>query len=120
MRSLKLCTGRTRLRGGTAVSLLACATFVSACGSSKSSSTSTTAKTNLNTARVARSIEESILAQRHRHSTVICPVAVAQEKGKTFECVATVTSATKPPKTTKTPFVVTIQNANGYVTYEGK
>ena len=95
---------------------LGCAALISACGSSGSSSSSTAAKTNLNIARVQRSIEQSIHAQRHLTSTVVCPTAVAQEKGKTFECVATIHAK----KVTKTPFVVTVQNEKGYVTYVGK
>src|SRR5271163_2072901 len=107
-------------RGGIGVVVaLACAALVSACGSSSSSSTSTTAK-NLDTARVAASIEQSILKERRLHAKVVCPTAVATEVGKTFECVATST-ATKPPfVVTKTPFVVTIQSSKGYVTYVGK
>src|ERR1700680_4084045 len=99
-----------------AVTALACAALMSACGSSSTSS----AKTNLDTARVALSIEQTVLAKRHVHATVVCPSAVPQEAGRTFECVAT-TTATKPPHAVvKTPFVVTIQNSKGYVTYVGK
>jgi hypothetical protein len=108
-------------RGATAtLAALACLTLISACGSSGSSSSSGGTKTNLDTKRVARSIEESIVAQRHLKSTVSCPPVVVQEKGRTFECVATITSAKKPAKVTKTPFVVTVKNSKGYVTYVGK
>lgn len=103
-----------------ALAALACAALISACGSSGSSSSSTAAKTNLDTTRVARSIEQSILAERHLKSTVSCPTAVVQEQGRTFECVATVSSAKKPVKVTKTTFVVTVKNDKGYVTYVGK
>ena len=109
-----------RLRRSAGVVLaIACAALVVACGSSKSATTSQS-KANVDTARVARSIEQSILAQRHLRSTVVCPTAVPQVKGNTFECVATTRTVTKPVKVGKTPFVVTIQNANGYVTYAGK
>jgi len=96
------------------------AALVSACGSSKSSSeSSSTAKTNVDTARVALSIEQTIAAKRHLKATVVCHSAVPAVKGKTFECIATTTNATtKAP--VKTPFIVTIQNGRGYVTYEGK
>jgi hypothetical protein len=71
-----------------------------------------------NTARVAHSIESSILAQRHLHYHVLCPVKVPQEQGRTFECVATGHNAKH--KLATTPFLVTIQNKRGYVTYVGK
>ena len=110
-----------RVRRGAivAVTALACAALMSACGSS-SSSTSSTAATKLDTARVALSIEQSILTERHLHAKVVCPTAVPQEQGKTFECVATTTSAKAPFTVTRTPFVVTVQNSKGYVTYQGK
>ena len=110
---MRVCRG-----AGASVTALACVALLSACGSSSSSTS--TAKTNLNTARVALSIEQSILTERHLHSKVVCPTAVPQEAGKTFECIAT-TQTTKPPvKSVTTPFVVTIQNSKGYVTYVGK
>jgi hypothetical protein len=97
---------------------VAFAAALSACGS-KSSTSSTTA-TNVDTAKVARSIEESIVAQRHLKATVVCPVTVPAEQGKTFNCVAT-THTTKAPQTpVKTTFVVTVQNSRGGVTYVGK
>jgi len=97
---------------------LGCAALTSACGSSSSSSTSSGG--TVDTARVARAIEGSVLTRRHIHATVVCPAAVAIETGKTFECVATSRSTTKPFAAIKTPFVVTIQNSKGYVTYVGK
>lgn len=97
-----------------AVAAIACAGVVSACGSSSSS------KTNLNTTRVARAIEQSILSQRHVHATVSCPTVVAQEQGKTFECVATTRGTKRPFVPTRTPFAVTVQNSKGDVTYKGE
>src|ERR1700676_3511787 len=114
VRGMRVCRG-----AGASVTALACVALLSACGSSSSSSTSTT-KTNLNTARVALSIEQSILTERHLHSKVVCPAAVPQEQGKTFECIATTTTTKPPVKSVTTPFVVTIQNSKGYVTYVGK
>jgi hypothetical protein len=112
-----------RIRRGSAVPVIAiaCAALISACGSSHSSTTSSTAaKTNLNTAHVALSIKQSILTQRHLKAKVVCPAAVPQEKGKTFECIAT-THGVKPPfALIETPFVVTVQNDKGFVTYAGK
>ena len=106
-------------RAIAAITALACAALVSACGSSKSS-TESAAKANVDTARVARSIEGTVLEKRHFHATVVCPATVAAVPGATFECIAT-SRATKSPFTvTKTPFLVTIQNNRGYVTYVGK
>ena len=72
---------------------------------------------------MARAIAQSIFAERKLHSTVLCPGAVPQEVGKTFECVATTSTIPKGSKhavPVKTPFVVTIQSTKGYVTYVGK
>ena len=103
-----------------AVTALACAALLSACGGSSSSSTSSTSTTNLDTARVAKSIEASVLSERHLHVTVTCPVTVPQETGRTFVCTAVGHTTTKPSTVTKTPFTVTIQNTKGYVTYKGE
>ncbi len=108
---------RARRGAIVAVSALACAALMSACGSS---STSSTATTNLDTHRVALSIEQSIFAKRHLHSTVSCPATVPQEQGKTFVCIASTRSAKKPFVIVKTPFTVTIKNSRGYVTYVGQ
>lgn len=100
---------------------LACTALLSACGSSKSSTESgTAAKTNVDTARVAKSIEGSVLAQRHIQVKVTCPAAVPAVPGATFECIATSRAAKAPHAVIKTPFVATIQNSRGYVTYVGK
>lgn len=112
-----------QIRRGAAVAVtaLACAALISACGSSSSSSTSSApAKTNLNTARVARSIEGSILTKRHLSAKVSCPATVPQEQGKTFVCIATTRGAKAPFTVTKTPFTVTVQSNKGYVTYVGE
>lgn len=95
-----------------------CAGLLGACGSSSSPSTTTHAK-NLDIARVERAIERSILSQRHLKSTVVCPAKVAQKPGK-FPCVATTLSVKKPHRKIKTPFVVTIHNSKGVVSYVGK
>jgi len=114
-------SNRARQRAGVVVMAAACAALIAACGSSSSKTTSsTTTITNLDTARVARSIEASILTERHLHAAVVCPTVVPQEPGKTFECVATTHPANHPTITTKTPFVVTVQTSKGYVTYVGK
>lgn len=109
--------GRAVRAVGIAATVLACAGLLGACGSKSKSSSK---KATLNTARVSRSIEQSILTQRHLRSKVVCPAAVPQEKGRVFECIATTETIKRPVKKGKTPFVVTVQNDNGYVTYEGK
>lgn len=98
--------------------LLTGAALLGGCGSSSSSSTSSTVTTNLNTARVARSIEKSILTQRHLHYHVACPATVRREQGRTFECIANGRNAKHKPAVTR--FLVTIQNKSGSVTYVGK
>ncbi|HEX3391934.1 MAG TPA: hypothetical protein VHS55_05185 [Solirubrobacteraceae bacterium] len=94
------------------------AILLSACGSSKSSAPT---KVNLSIAHVEQSIEQSIFAKRGIHAKVTCPTTVPQEKGRVFTCIATGTTATgrhgrhKAPFST--PFTVTVQNSQGYVTY---
>jgi hypothetical protein len=108
-------------RGALAVVALACTGLViGACGSSSSSTTTTGANGTVDTARVAASIEQSILKQRKLASKVTCPASMPAEKGKTFECIAVTHSVTPPHNEIKTPFLVTIQSNRGYVTYEGK
>lgn len=64
----------------------------------------------LNTERVERSIETSILAQRHLASTVSCPVNIEQKAGVVFDCQATVQGR-------QFPVVVTQTDGHGHVTY---
>jgi hypothetical protein len=119
-------TPRTlRVRRGASIALaaLAGAATLSACGSSSSSSSSsssTPSKTNLNIARVEQSIKQNIKTQRNLTATVVCPAVVPQEKGKVFECTATTPGLKAPHAPVKTQFVVTVQNASGYVTFVGK
>lgn len=111
---------RARRAAGVALAAVACTSLISACGSSSSKSSTAGKATNLNTARVARSIQQSILAERHLKAKVVCPALVAQEPGKTFECVATTRAAKKRAPAVRTPFLVTVHNSKGYVTYVGK
>jgi hypothetical protein len=99
------------------VAALACAALFSACGSSSPSSTNAA---SLDTQRIALSIEQSVLTERHLHVTVTCPTAVPQEKGQTFVCIATGHTTKKPITVVKTPFKVTVENDKGYVTYKGE
>lgn len=64
----------------------------------------------LNTERVERSIEGSILAQRHLASMVSCPVNIVQKNGVVFGCQATVRGR-------QFRVVVTEIDSNGHVTY---
>ena len=64
----------------------------------------------LNTERVERSIEASILAQRHLGSMVSCPVNIVQKAGVVFDCQATVRGR-------RFQVVVTETDSNGHVTY---
>lgn len=64
----------------------------------------------LNTERVERSIEASILAQRHLASQVSCPVNIEQKAGVVFICVATVRGR-------QFPVDVTEIDGRGHVTY---
>jgi hypothetical protein len=90
-----------------------CTGLIGACGST------TKRTTYLDVGRVERSIERSILAERNLRSTVVCPTRVVQQPGK-FPCIATTFSDRQPHKSSKTPFLVTIHNDKGYVTYIGK
>jgi hypothetical protein len=93
---------------------------VSACGGSSSTSEGTTPKANVDTPKVAVSIEQTILTKRHLKSTVVCPAPMPAVVGSTFECIASVTAAKAPHTVTKTPFVVTIQSPRGFVTFVGR
>ena len=64
----------------------------------------------LNTDKVERSIEASILSQRRLVSTVSCPVNIIQKAGVVFDCVATVGGH-------QFPVVVTETDGAGHVVY---
>ncbi len=102
--------------------VLAAALLVSACGGSSSSSTSAeeskgTGKA-LDLARVEKSIETSVLSEKHMHATISCPSYVEQRKGNNFTCYAIGTVGTGNHKVAfKTPFEVVQQNDKGYVYY---
>ncbi len=67
----------------------------------------------LDTARVQRTIEASILAQRGLHAKVRCPASVLQKKGLSFTCKASVGAKSYP-------FAVTQVNGHGYVKFIGR
>jgi hypothetical protein len=111
--------GARRHATGGALLVAVAALSIGACGSSKSSPS---AKVNLNVSHVELSIEQSIFSERHLRAKVTCPAPVPQEKGRVFTCTATGISTTvkhgKQHKTAfTTPFTVTVQNSQGYVTY---
>ena len=64
----------------------------------------------LNTERVERSIEGSILARRDLASMVSCPVNIVQKAGVVFDCQANVRGR-------QFGVVVTETDSNGHVTY---
>lgn len=64
----------------------------------------------LNTDKVERSIQASILSQRHLSSTVSCPVNIIQKSGVVFDCVATVGRR-------RFTVVVTETDGRGHVVY---
>ena len=84
-------------------------------GNSAPSSTPSTSSGagSLNTARVARAIQGSILSERHLHASVRCPKNEPLRKNWHFVCFATSSSG-------QTPFVVTETDGRGSTTYVGK
>ncbi|HEX3873944.1 MAG TPA: hypothetical protein VHW26_07345 [Solirubrobacteraceae bacterium] len=63
------------------------------CGSSTPTPAATVSHppVTLDTARVERAIEQSILTQRHIRAVASCPSGVLQRKGLTFSCLVTYT-----------------------------
>jgi hypothetical protein len=102
---------------------LAAAASIAACGSSSSSNSTSgsasgeVAGKRLDTARIQRSIELSILSEKHIHAAVTCPTE-EQRQGNVFTCYASGT-LTRNGKTEafRTPFTVEEVNARGYVYY---
>jgi hypothetical protein len=66
----------------------------------------------LDTERVERAIERSILEKRKIPATVSCPSGIERKKGKKFRCLATY-------KGGRTPFLVTQDDDRGAVHYVG-
>jgi hypothetical protein len=66
----------------------------------------------LDTERVERAIERSILQKRNLRATVSCPSGVDRRRGKKFRCMATY-------KGGRTPFLVTQTDDRGSVRYVG-
>jgi Domain of unknown function (DUF4333) len=66
----------------------------------------------LDTERIERAIERSVLEKRHLRTTVSCPSGIEQKKGLRFRCIATY-------KGGRTPFEVKQDDAKGSVHYTG-
>ena len=84
------------------------AASLAACGSSSVS------PTVLNTEKVERAIEKSIMDQRGKHAQVTCPSGVHQAKGLDFSCAA----LAGPNSSTR--FVVTQLDDSGHVHYAAR
>ena len=93
-------------RSSVAATLLTASLAVGACGSSGS-------PTVLNTEKVERAIEQSILDQRGTQAQVSCPSGVHQKKGSAFSCTALV-------KRESTRFQVTQLDGSGRVHYTAR
>ena len=80
------------------------------CGGDSDSSAPNT--TTIDPTRVEKAIEVSVAEQSKRLSIVVCPTGIKREKGKTFNCVATLSQGDKYP------FRVTQKDDQGNVSYE--
>jgi len=80
------------------------------CGGGDSGSDPKT--TTIDPSRVEKAIEVSVAEQSHRISIVVCPPGIARQKGKTFNCIATLSQGDKYP------FRVTQKDDQGNVHYE--
>ncbi|HUR85349.1 MAG TPA: DUF4333 domain-containing protein [Solirubrobacteraceae bacterium] len=95
---------RTSIAGG--LLLLA----LGGCGSDGAPATGNT--TTIDPTRVEKAIEVSVAEQSRRMSIVVCPTGIKREKGKKFNCIATLATGDKYP------FEVTQKDAKGNVHYE--
>lgn len=79
------------------------------CGREGDSASNTT---TIDPTRVEKAIEVSVAEQSRRMSIVVCPTGIKREKGKTFNCIATLATGDKYP------FEVTQKDDRGNVHYE--
>jgi hypothetical protein len=86
------------------IAVVATGAALSGCGSSK--------QKILDTERVERAIERSVLQKRRLRTTVSCPPGIEQKKGVVFRCTATYRGG-------RTPFVVKEDDDKGSVHYRG-
>jgi len=81
-------------------------------GTSATTTVTTPKTTTIDPTRVEKSIEVSVAEQSHRMSIVVCPTGIKRRKGKTFNCIATLSQGDKYP------FRVTQKDDKGNVHYE--
>lgn len=86
------------------LAVVAAGAGLSGCGSSK--------PRILDTERVERAIERSVLQKRHLRTAVSCPAGTERKKGVVFRCTATYRGG-------RTPFVVKEDDDRGSVHYRG-
>jgi Domain of unknown function (DUF4333) len=86
------------------IALILAGVGVTACGSSSPKI--------LDTERVERAIEQSVLQKRGLRTQVSCPSGTEQKKGVVFRCTAVYKGGV-------TPFVVTEDDSRGAVHYVG-
>jgi hypothetical protein len=95
-----------KFAGGLALLVLA------GCGSSTTTTVTAPKTTTIDPTRVEKAIEVSVAEQSHRLSIVVCPTGIKRQKGKTFNCIATLSQGDKYP------FRVTQKDNHGNVHYE--
>jgi hypothetical protein len=82
------------------------------CGSTTTTTVTAPKTTTIDPTRVEKAIEVSVAEQSHRLSIVVCPTGIKRQKGKTFNCIATLSQGDKYP------FRVTQKDNRGNVHYE--
>ena len=92
------------------VALLALA--VAGCGNDGTAATAVPKTTTIDPTRVEKAIEVSVAEQSHRMAIVVCPTGIKRQKGKAFNCIATLSQGDKYP------FRVTQKDDRGNVHYE--
>jgi hypothetical protein len=103
----------TRLAPAGLVGVVVAAVLVFAgCGNDDSTATTVPKTTTIDPTRVEKAIEVSVAEQSHRLAIVVCPTGITRQKGKTFNCIATLSQGDKYP------FRVTQKDNKGNVHYE--
>jgi hypothetical protein len=92
--------------------LVAAALAFAGCGNDDSTATTVPKTTTIDPTRVEKAIEVSVAEQSHRIAIVVCPTGIKRQKGKTFNCIATLSQGDKYP------FRVTQKDNQGNVHYE--
>jgi hypothetical protein len=82
------------------------------CGNDDSTATTVPKTTSMDATRGEKAIEVSVAEQSHRIAIVVCPTGIKRQKGKSFNCIATLSQGDKYP------FRVTQKDAKGNVHYE--